>query len=420
MAEKRQIIGFIMTPSGKAIERCVANVVKALTANDWKGVIAFDEFRQNIILVRPAPFIGSDASVKRDSDVWTDTDTTRLQYALAVNYTLIASREMVDTAVESVAHKNRLHPIQAWFGGLKWDKKKRLDRLFIDYFGATDTEYTRGIARCWMVSAVARTFEPGCQADYLVVLKGPQGVGKTKGLRALFSTDWFSETTLDLDSKDAILALMGKLCVCFDELDSIRGKARTEKVKNFLTRTFDNVRVPYARRNIDIPRRAIFAGTTNEDGFLTDTTGNRRFGPVECTTVNVKRIMRDRAQLWAEAVSMYHQGVEWWPSVKLSEMVEETQRGSLQRHVWEEPIARWCGANEEHLKGVGVSCMRLLTEVVGKMVGQCTNADLQVVGLTMKRLGWSKGRRASKGVQEWRYFPPSRHVSDAVAPKASN
>lgn len=404
-----------MTPNGKTVERCVANVLRALE-NGWGDVLAFDEFRQNVILVGPPPFLAEDAKTKRESDVWTDTDTTKVQCLFALKHGLIASREMVDTAVETMAKRRRIHPVEAWYKRLKWDRKARLDKLFVDYFGAPDTIYSRGIARCWMVSAVARTFEPGCQADYLVVLKGPQGVGKTKGLRALFSTDWFSETTLDLESKDAILALRGKLCVCFDELDSIRGKARTEKVKNFLTRTFDNVRLPYSKHNIDVARRVIFAGTTNEDGFLVDTTGNRRFWPVECTRVDIERLRRDRTQLWAEAVHLYHKGVEWWPSAGLSHLVEEAQKDSLQRHVWEEPIARWCTANKEPLKEIGVSCIRLLTEVIGKRVGDCSNADLQVVGLTMKRLGWVKGRRTSKGVSEWRYFPQSKFFGSVSVP----
>lgn len=382
-----------------------ANVGIALGYEEWEGVLGWDEFRQTVVVRSPPPFLPEDARIERLSDEWTDVDTTRLVDFLGRMHGVHVSANVVDAAVVQAAHRNPFHPVREWFDSLQWDGENRLTKLFSRYFGAEDTPYHRGIARCWMVSACARTYQPGCQCDYLVVLQGDQGVGKTSALRALVGREWFSETSLDLSSKDAILGLRGKLCVCFDELDGLKGKASIERMKNFLTRTTDDVRLPWGRRTGQLPRRVVFAATTNEETPLTDGTGNRRFWPVRCGKVDVQGLTEAKDQLWAEAVYLYKRGQKWHPGADLSRLCGEMQAEATQRHPLEERVEDWLQLRRKTIAARGgVTIAEILIECLQKPSGSWSHHDGVLMGAIMRRLGYLPHQvRGRDGRRERRY-----------------
>lgn len=384
---------------------CSGNVTNVLRSKEWSGVLRYDIFRQCVTVTRTPPSILKD-KLERNTDEWTDNDTTRFSHYLSAKYGIFVGNHIIEQAVDEFASKITFHPIQEYFDSLKWDGEGRIEKLFPYYFGSESNEYVKGIAKCWMISGVARTYQPGCQCDYMIVLEGKQGSGKTSGLRALVGPRWFSETALDLESKDAILALRGNLCVCFDELDSIRGKTRLERVKNFLTRKVDSVRLPYKRKTENLPRSTIFCGTTNEEAFLVDQTGNRRFLPVKTGEILVKEIERDYEQLWAEAVCLYKNGNSWHPDRELTQLCETEQKVHMFKHPWEEKIYAFLEKRDEFwaAKG-GITTGIILEECLGKSIGSWVNSDTQVVGGILRSFGYLP--YAKKGGKRYLKNPPN-------------
>ena len=244
------------------------------------------------------------------------------------------------------------HPVQDYLNNLpEWDgKTERLPQLFRTYFGAILTgETPEEQARCnellsefgvrFMVSAVARAMEPGCKADAMVILMGAPGAGKSRACRVL-SKGWFSDAPLQIGDRDAVLALHGVWMYEVAELDSFRGRA-AQKIKAFLSTSVDRYRGMYSRHYTPSPRGCVFIGTTNEDRFLRDSTGNRRFWPVHCGEIDVELLEEDIDQLWAEALSRYRRGDVWYlSSIKEGALIEH-QTVYAERDPWEEGIMRF-------------------------------------------------------------------------------
>ena len=152
---------------------------------------------------------------------------------------------------------------------------------------------------------------PGCKVDHLPILEGRQGGLKSTALNTLVGDDWFTDQIADLGTKDSCQDLRGKWVIELSELSAIRPR-EVEKVKAYITRRCDHYRPSYGRHSVDFPRQTVFVGTTNAKEYLSDSTGGRRFWPVQCTTIDIPALAADREQLWAEAVDAYHQGEAWW------------------------------------------------------------------------------------------------------------
>lgn len=234
----------------------------------------------------------------------------------------------------AVDHKS--NPLRVHLKQYRWDGAKRLDKWLMDYLGTKDTEYTRAVGRKWIISAVARGMNPGCQADHMLILEGKQGIGKSQALRALggpFYTEFSRGMTgTGSNHKDMVASITGKLIVEMSELATIK-KADIESLKAILTTPVDDVRLSYERDAKSYPRTCVFAGTTNEVGqaYIADSTGARRFWPVvagECGPVRIERLKEDRDQLWAEAVEAYESGEDWW-SIPVEQAAEEQEHRQL-------------------------------------------------------------------------------------------
>lgn len=239
---------------------------------------------------------------------WTDTDDAALRYLLEKDYSIVAKGK-TDDAIVYTHEQNAFHPIREYLNVLKWDGAERLDTLFIDYLGSSDTPYIRAVTRKAFTAAVARVYEPGCKYDYMPVLIGKQGIGKSHILSVMGGI-WFSDSITTISGKEGYEALHGSWIIEMAELTATR-KQEVESIKQFISKREDRYRKAYARRVSDNPRQCVFFGTTNDDEFLRDYTGNRRFWPID-TDINKKRkdLFKDlteaeRDQIWAEAVVRY-------------------------------------------------------------------------------------------------------------------
>lgn len=320
----------------------LANVALCLSQHEaWQGVIAYDAFAEAVITTRRPPMRDVDAPTHYEPGEWTEQDTSRFS-AWFARAAAEPKSTIVDAAVATVAKRNVLHPVRDYLSALEWDGLPRLDRMLHTYFGAAETEYTMAVSSKWMLSAVARVFRPGCQADCMLILEGLQGVRKSTGLEALCPTSsWFSDSISSLGDKDSFQSLRRKWLIEIPELDAMRGREITA-TKRFVSGRTDNYRPSYGRRNKDFPRQCVFCGSTNEDHYLPDKTGNRRFWPVRCGAVLVENIRADRDQLWAEAVHRYREGEKWYlDTPELRRLAEAEQAHREQVDDWLTPVQRW-------------------------------------------------------------------------------
>ncbi len=255
---------------------CVANATTIL-GNDarWAGVIARNDFAEVDVIMREPPWHSDDRKGSRVGP-WTDADTTRLRSWLDRAYGIVLGPNDLEQVVSVVAEANRFHPVRDYLQRLTWDGTERLATMLCAYFAAPDNDYSRAIGALWMTSAVARAMAPGCQVDCLLILEGPQGKRKNAALRALVPDPaLYSETGIVIGQKDSYQSLHGVWIYVIDELASLKGRD-VEKVKSFVSSPKDHFRAPYGRRFRDYPRQNVFAGTTNEERYFPDRTGNRR------------------------------------------------------------------------------------------------------------------------------------------------
>ena len=262
-----------------------------------------------------------------DNNTWDDTDDAGLRYYLEKVYKIVAKGK-VDDATAFVHEKNSFHPVRDYLKTLTWDGQERLDTLFIDYLGAEDSPYTRAVARKTFTAAVARVFQPGCKFDCMPVLIGKQGIGKSHML-SIMGGEWFSDSITSIQGKEGYEALHGSWIVEWAELSAAK-KSDIESMKQFISKRDDRYRKAYARRVTDNPRQCVFVGTTNDDEFLRDFTGNRRFLPIQTdatrATKNIfDQLPQERDQLWAEAVQRYKDKEPLYLDKELTETATKIQ-----------------------------------------------------------------------------------------------
>ena len=226
------------------------------------------------------------------------------------------------------SHNNKINEVQDYLKNLTWDGTKRIDTLLTEYLGAEDNAYTRAVIRKSLVAAVARAMEPGVKWDYMPILAGPQGIGKSTFLQ-LLGKDWFSDSLQSFEGKDASEMIQGTWINEIGEL-TVLTRSETNAVKQFLSKKEDIFREAYGRKTGRFPRRCIFFGTSNDMEFLKDKTGNRRFWPVDLyTVIPVKSVFNDLPseidQLWAEAFVAWEQGEELFLTGEAKEIAEMEQ-----------------------------------------------------------------------------------------------
>jgi predicted P-loop ATPase len=210
-------------------------------------------------------------------------------------------KENVQEAAERACEKNRFDPVCDYLDEQQWDGQQRLDNWVIRYLGAEDTPLNRTFGRKMLIAAVRRARKPGCKFDYVVVLEGKTRTGKSSALRILAGEKNFSDQPiLHLDTRAQQEEIAGVWIYELSELAGIK-RADVETLKNLFSKTEDNARPAYGRFRVDQPRRGIFVGTTNDDEYLRDPTGNARFWPLRTGVIDLEALRRDRDQLWAEA-----------------------------------------------------------------------------------------------------------------------
>ncbi|MGD9791703.1 MAG: VapE domain-containing protein [Phycisphaerales bacterium] len=314
---------------------------------------------------------------------------------------LRVGKELFHDVVSDAAISHRRHPVREYLDELSgtWDGTPRADRWLIDYAGAEDTPYARAISRLPLIAAVRRIYHPGSKFDEMVILEGPQGGGKSSLLRALCPCEeWFTDDLpLDGEAKRFIEAIKGKWIIEAGELKGMR-KAEADALKSALSRQIDRARMAYGREPVELPRQCVIFGTTNSERYLKDTTGNRRYWPIHCGTLDVAGLAIVRDQIWAEAVAAEADGasIRLDPSLYPHAAREQGERAQV------DPFLEIL---EPALDGVvGKLRSEDAWTIVGKVEKSSRSQDeMNRLGEVMRQLGWERCKRRFGGRPEWSY-----------------
>jgi len=309
-----------------AVKDTLTNISIILRFDPNLKPIVFNQFKNMIDVIGKLPW----PQVKPG---WSDTDLACAKLYFERTYGIWSPTKFKDALLGVVSSERLYHPVKEYLGGLSWDGTERLDTLLIDYLGAEDTPYVRAVTRKTLVAAVARIYQPGIKFDSILVLNGPQGIGKST-LFARLGGQWYSDSLSISDMKDKTASekLQGYWILELGELAGIK-KMDVETVKSFISRTDDKYRQAYGVNVESHPRSCIIVGTTNSDGgFLRDITGNRRFWPVRvqgCGKYHPWELT-DVDQIWAEAIERYNAGEELFLKGSLEEEAVSQQREAME------------------------------------------------------------------------------------------
>jgi predicted P-loop ATPase len=363
----------------------LANALIGLRA-EFADAFAYDEMLCAPKLMCPLDQTEADFSPRP----LTDVDVGIVQKCLQHLGLARLGKDVMHQAIDIRAYECRFHPVQTYLSGLLWDGTERLPSLFATYFGADASDYTAVIGKMFLVSMVARIFEPGCKADHMVVLEGPQGTLKSTACQIL-GGDFFSDSLPDVTvGKDVAQHLRGKWLIEVSEMHAMN-RAEAAQLKAFISRPIERYRPSYGRKEVIEPRQCIFIGTTNHDAYLRDETGGRRFWPIKTGNIKADALARDRDQLFAEAVHCYHGGLRWWPDKELERLyIMPEQAARYEADVWEESIGAYLGLNSR------VTIGQVAQRALGFETQRIGTSDTRRITATMTNLGWKREREDGK------------------------
>lgn len=332
---------FLTDGRGKVIP-VVENAYVAL-ANDpqLKDRYRFDQMRRSPMLANSAP-----VPVE-------DDDVIDLQRYLQRNYMERLSRQTTSDAILNYSMDHAYDPVREQFERLlsQWDGQRRVSEAASTYLGCepevendqgVKSNYNNEVFAMFLISMIARVYRPGCKADHMPVLEGPQGTLKSMACEVLAGEQYFSDHLPDISaSKEVSQHMRGKLLIEISEMHAFN-KAEATALKAFLSRTHERYRPPYHRLEVDEPRRCVFIGTSNKDAYLRDETGGRRFWPIKTGNIDIEALKRNRDQLLAEAVWEFKRGVKWWPSKEFEhEHIAPQQEQRFEEDAWTVTIRAW-------------------------------------------------------------------------------
>ena len=378
-----------------------ANLVNAMIAlrsdNRFAETFAYDEMLRAGILLRGAPSLVNGMTEPFKPRPIQDNDVTALQEALQLSGLERISKDTTHQAVDFRAAERAFHPVRNYLNRVTWDRTERVGKWLSTYLGVATSDYASEIGRMFLLAMVARVFQPGCKADYMLILEGPQGARKSTAC-AILGGDWFSDNLPDIRTagKDVAQHLNGKWLIEVAEMSAL-DKTEAAALKAFITRPIERYRASYGRKEVIEPRQCVFIGTTNKEAYLRDETGGRRFWPVKVGTIDTDALAHDRDQLFAEAVSLYRNKGKWWPDQAFEvEHIAPQQEARYEADAWEEAIASFVQPKARTtILEVARDGLKIETPKLG-------TADQRRITAILERLCWQRGTKSRTGVPWYR------------------
>jgi predicted P-loop ATPase len=404
------------------LSRTYRNVLLFLRHSpEWAGTVGYNEFAGTPVVLAPPPApittrVGAELDDNFDvgATVWFEERG------------LTVAPATVRSAMDFYARERSFHPVRDYLDSLVWDGVPRLDTWLIIYLNATAGDLTRdpnrnpvyysdylaAVGSMFLISAVARIYQPGAQVDHTIVLQGGQGVYKSSTLRTLaIKEDWFTDQIREFRSKDTEQKLRG---IWVAELGDLAGltnaRVDMEDVKAFLVQRDGHFRLPYGHRPGRFPRSCVFAGTTNANEFLRDETGNRRFWCVRTGAINLPGLCAVVGQLYAEAAVRFRKGEKWWiTDPGILKAAEEEQQDRAVRDVWHESVmkAAWLdySALGEDGQRVGSTSVAAILAALNVAIERQDQAHKNRVVRVLVTEGWERFHAGPRKAREYRYRP---------------
>lgn len=374
---------------------------------EMNGLVAFNELTLAPVLMKPIPDPDRKSNVPFEPRGWEDNDDVRLAlWFQSIGY-LKTTKLLAHDVMQLVAAENAYHPVRDYLATLSWDGKPRLSTWLQVHCGVmpedqSEADYVNAVSRAVLIGAAARAFNPGCKLDTMMIMEGPQGARKSSAIRMLCNDpDWFSDTMpADLDNKDARQHLRGNWLIEMSEISQLR-KSEVESLKSFLSTQVDKYRPSHGRNEVSRARQCMFIGTTNEDAYLIDATGNRRFWPIRAGTIDLGTLASNRDQLWAEAVASYRKGEPWWLEGAAAAFAIQAQDERMVSDEWETPVREYLTLHRG-----AVQVRQILKEKFCMDDSMQNKVDQMRVASVLKRMKYHRAMARRSGDRTWFWFPP--------------
>ncbi|SMP35309.1 VapE domain-containing protein [Shimia sagamensis] len=364
----------------------------------WNNVFAFDAFRGEAVVKIPYPGEVQTLPHPRPLE---DADYRSIHAMMQQTglWPATISKLTVMDAVDRLCDANSEEPVQNYLNNLpSFMPMGLLDNWLFLYLGVERTgdaltdEYIRQVGRCWMVGAVARAFEPGCQMDNALILEGPQGVGKSSALRTLLpDPEWFGDALPDFHSKDSSEYMNGLWIIEMSELTNVI-KSEVEDMRKFMTRRVEKYRPSYGRKDIRRPRRAVLAGSTNRDDYLKDVDGERRFWPVVVGQIDLEGLKANRDPLWKETYDAYQRGERWHMDPIVAGYAKMLQQERVEDDPWEPKIV-------PIVRDLNEVSPQFIADQMGIPLENWNQSTSRRITRILKRLGFERAGRFKTAAQ---------------------
>jgi predicted P-loop ATPase len=404
----------IMTAEGTGLKSCGHNVALILEngeefTNGNSSFIRWNDVTKDVE-VSGGPFVQTPIA----------TLDVAISNHLQVKYGVGLSPREVGSQILYVARKNPYDPIADYLNALVWDGVKRADDFLLKWCDALvttdgdDINYTPHVKRIsgkWLISCVARALRPGSKVDTVLILQGEQGLKKSM-LFDVLGGAWFTDSGVTVGDKDSRMLAARSWIIEMPELSVFRHSEDLRR-KAFFSQRVDHFRPPFGRVIEEYPRRCIFVGTTNDDQYLTDPTGHRRYWPVALRSIDIETLKANRDQLWAEAVYRYKAGERWWLEKDEAKEAEKVAEEHVVMTASEEKfLAVW--ASWPQAQRGPITTLQVAERVLGLTADRFNRQTAMDIGNTLKKLGFKRRRKRSDAGVIWHYEPPAHLVTMAT------
>jgi len=384
-----ELLGALRRDGEQRVLPTLANALLVLALDpNLAGALCHDRFADRLLMAFPPP-PSRDGEEPRPGPYprpWRPDDGALFQAYMQRIWSHRFSRQTVEQAMETEAFRRGYHPIVDWLAGLRWDSKPRIDTWLRRAYGCPADPYHDAAGAKMLIASVRRVRRPGVKWDHTPVLEGQQEIGKSASLRALYGDAWFSDhLPNELAGKDAAMALNGVWCLELAELQQII-RCEPMTVTAFLTRQVDHYRPPYGKAYVDRPRQTVLVGTTNDEEWLSNPTGNRRYWPLACEWADPEWIAGVRDQLWAEAAAREAAGeIHWLDGATARTGAADAQSCRMIEDAWGDKVRGFLGGS------VRATAADMLDKLNVPIAQQNKSSQMRVAAI-MRAAGWRRER----------------------------